>query len=139
MPGGQRAEVERSGVGTQNPVAQGAQGGEPIVQGDEFGVGDSVGGAGQQIGKADLRTGDVVLAPTAAFSSTMVTPERLKELLMVRTPIEVPGARRPADWMVTGPLMKPLPPSVPPVTVTALVPMTPLTRRVPALTVVTPV
>jgi hypothetical protein len=51
-----------------------------------------------------------------------------------------PGASVPPLFTVTEPLIVPLPPRVPPFTVTALADaVEPLTRRVPALTVVAPV
>ena len=51
-----------------------------------------------------------------------------------------PGASVPPAATVTGPLRMPVPPKVAPVaTITRLVPVMPLTSRVPLLTVVRPV
>ena len=55
-------------------------------------------------------------------------------------PTLAPGERAPPELTVTGPAMLPEPPSVPPLlTVTTVLASEPLTRRVPAFTVVLPV
>ena len=65
---------------------------------------------------------------------------KVSELLMVSVPIEVPGASVPSGSTVTGPLIWPVPPTVPPATVTALpAERLPLTSSVPLLTTVGPV
>src|SRR5690242_19648037 len=61
-------------------------------------------------------------------------------LPVVRVPTDTPGSTVPAPTL-SGRLMVPVPPSVPPLTVTAaaLGATEPLTSRVPALTVTAPV
>ena len=52
--GGEVVEIQRGAVFAQDALAELLQGLEALVERDDFGVGDGIGGAGEEVGEGDL-------------------------------------------------------------------------------------